>query len=133
MKKSGRLVNEFSWSFSRRGVFQECQKKYWYTYYGSWEGWPKTPYDQRPSIDPLASHLYMLKQIQTLVQFIGTTVHETLEEALKRRHIDSEELQKKALESFRTGLQDSLSGKWKPAPKKFLNLFEHYFDLPLPP
>ncbi|MBS0656279.1 MAG: PD-(D/E)XK nuclease family protein [Verrucomicrobia bacterium] len=127
-----RLINEFSWSFSRANTFTECQKKYWYTYYGSWEGWPKTPRDERPSIDPLAAKLYMLKQIQHLPMFIGSCVHTTIEEFLKKsRHtkkaISPELLIEAGEKLFDKGLVDSKKGVWKAAPKKHANLFEHYY------
>ena len=33
------LVNVFSWSRSRGGMFKECRRRYYYHYYGSWGGW----------------------------------------------------------------------------------------------
>jgi hypothetical protein len=30
---------EFSWSQSRRSTFRECPRKYFWTYYGSHNGW----------------------------------------------------------------------------------------------
>ena len=33
------LANEFSWSRSRDSTFQDCRRKYFYHYYGSWGGW----------------------------------------------------------------------------------------------
>ncbi len=133
-KKGSRLANEFSWSFSRHSTFTECQKKYWYTYYGSWEGWPKTPFDSRESIDPLASHLYALKQIQHLPMFIGSVVHETIEHFLKARQFSLqrerptfEELISFADAKFHKGLEDTKNEAWRKAPKKHANLFEYYF------
>ena len=35
----GDLANEFSWSRSRDATFQDCKRKYFYHYYGSWGGW----------------------------------------------------------------------------------------------
>lgn len=133
-KKGGRLANEFSWSFSRHNVFTECQKKYWYTYYGSWEGWPKTPYDSRTSIDPLASYLYALKQIQHLPMFVGSCVHEAIEHALKARQyqtpkqpITLTELIVFAETRFQAGLEQARHETWRQAPKKYSNLFEYYY------
>jgi hypothetical protein len=133
--KGGRLANEFSWSFSRHSTFSECQKKYWYTYYGSWEGWPKTPYDSRKSIDPLASYLYALKQMQQLPMFVGSCVHETIEHFLKARKLSSKkeplqlnELIEFAESKFQKGLHDSKTEAWRAAPKKHRNLFEHYYS-----
>jgi hypothetical protein len=134
---AGRLVNEFSWSFSRHSIFQECEKKYWYSYYGTWEGWPKTPYDSRPSIDPLASYLYTMKQIQALPAFVGSCVHAAIEHVLKkgfalkeRQKPALDELCSFALQKFQKGIEDTKSGAWKEAPKKFANLFEFYFCPP---
>jgi CRISPR/Cas system-associated exonuclease Cas4 (RecB family) len=122
-----RLKNDFSWSFSRANTFEECQKKYWYTYYGAWEGWPKTPYDSRPSIDPLASHLYMLKNMQSMPTFIGTVVHSTIEHFLKKRMaIEKDTLMHHAELAFEKGLVEAKEGTWKKSPKKHTNLFEFY-------
>lgn len=127
-----RLINEFSWSFSRANTFTECQKKYWYTYYGSWEGWPKTPWDKRPSIDPLAAYLYILKQIQHLPMFVGSCVHSTIEHFLKKSQAKKQPISVESLcqygeELFEKGLLDAKNGAWKIAPKKHANLFEYYY------
>ena len=132
MKK---LLNEFTWSFSRHGTFKECQKKYWYNYYGSWEGWPKTPFDTRKAIDPLASYLYMLKQMQSIPTFIGSAVHETIEHFLKqelgksqKKLFTADELIGHAHQRFDQGIDDAKSGRYKIAPKKHKNLIEYYFN-----
>ena len=38
MKK---FKNDFSWSFSRSRMYNECPKKYYLYYYGSNNGWDK--------------------------------------------------------------------------------------------
>lgn len=122
------LQNEFSWSFSRQNLFSDCQKRYWYTYYGSWEGWPKTPWDKRKTIDPLASYLYALKQMQTMPTFIGSTVHEAIEHFLKtKKPFTQDELVDYAKKAFHEGLEEAKSGKWRESPKKYANLFEYYY------
>lgn len=116
-----RLTNEFSWSFSRANTFSECQKRYWYIYYGSWEGWLKE--------NPLATYLYAMKQMQNLPTFVGSCVHETLEHFLKKKKpITLEPLLSHAKKSFQKGLEEAESGKWKLAPKKHKNLFEFYYQ-----
>ncbi len=128
------LLNEFSWSFSRANLYTDCQKRYWYTYYGSWEGWPKTPWDKRKEISPLASYLYALKQMQSMPTFIGSTVHETIEHFLKtKKPFTQEALLGHAKEAFYRGLEEAKSGKWKEAPKKHKNLFEIYYGAGLSP
>ena len=123
-----RLKNDFSWSFSRANTFEECQKRYWYTYYGAWEGWPKTPYDSRPGIDPLASHLYMLKNMQSIPTFVGTVVHNTIEQFLKKKvRFEKEALLRHGKNAFEKGLKEARDGSWRISPKKHTNLFELYY------
>lgn len=126
------LQNEFSWSFSRQNLFKECPKRYWYTYYGSWEGWPKTPWDKRKAIDPLAAYLYALKQMQYMATFVGSTVHEAIEHFLKtKKPFLLEALLDHAKIAFNRGLEESKAEKWRASPKKHKNLFEDYYKEPL--
>lgn len=118
-----RLVNEFSWSFSRANTYLECPKRYWYIYYGSWEGWLKE--------DPLATYLYAMKQMQNLPTFIGSIVHETIEHFLKtKKAFQLEPLLEDAKKCFKKGIEEAKSGQWKKAPKKHKNLFEFYYNQP---
>jgi hypothetical protein len=127
-----RLVNEFSWSFTRQSTFQECQKKYWYIYYGAWEGWPKTPYDSRKEIDPLAAYLYAMKQMQHLPMFVGSCVHKSIEQFLKEsepsKNLSSlDTLIQASRDLFYHGIEDAKNGTWRKSPKKHANLFEVYY------
>lgn len=127
---SKRLRNVCRWSSSREGCFDECKKKYWYSYYGSWEGWPKTPFDTREKISPLSEVLYRLKNMQPLCMFLGSTVHKVIEEALLEykdtQKIPSEEvLKEKTVCLFQKGLHDSKEGLWKTHPKKYAHILEH--------
>lgn len=123
-----RLTNDFSWSFSRANTFSECQKRYWYTYYGSWEGWPKTPYDKRLAIDPLASYLYGLKHMQNISTFVGSCVHNSIEHFLKtKKPIELSQLIDHSEKAFLTGIEEAKSGAWRASPKKHTNLFEYYY------
>ncbi len=133
--KRAPLKNEFRWSVSRQACFDECQKKYWYTYYGSWDGWPVNAFDPNRKVDPLAALLYRLKQIQSLPLFIGSVVHETIEEALKKHHKQlpsAEVLRLDARKRFLKGIEESKEKKWLDHPKKFSNLFEWYYNTNLP-
>jgi hypothetical protein len=135
MASRQRLINECRWSASREATFNECRKKYWYTYYGSWDGWPKTPFDTRTSIDPLAAHLYMLKNMQPACMFLGSCVHKVIEETLKecshtRRLPSIQQLDMRAAASLEKALNESKSQQWKTHPKHHCNLFEHYYGLP---
>jgi hypothetical protein len=132
VQQSKRLVNEFSWSFSRQGTFQECRKKYWYVYYGAWEGWPKNYRDARAFIDPLAAYLYTLKQMQTLPMFVGSVVHRSIEQFLKQHRLERpkealKEIINYAKKLFEEGLKEAQEKAWQLHPKKYTNLFEYYY------
>ena len=66
------LENNFSWSFSRHRTFHDCPRKYWFHYYGSWEGWS----DDAPAE---AQELYRLKNITGLHLLAGDVVHRAIE------------------------------------------------------
>ncbi len=134
-----RLQNSFNWSASRESTFLECQKKYWYTYYGSWDGWPIYYKDPRGNtLDPLAAHLYMLKNMQPIAIFIGSIVHSVIETVMKSIAGRSEkklpELSAILAEGelrFKKGIHESTQGAWKKHPKKHAHLLEHYYHFPL--
>ncbi len=133
-KTNQRLVNACRWSSSRESTFLECQKKYWYSYYGAWEGWPKTPFDTRESIDPLASYLYMLKNMQPACMFMGSMVHKVIEECLKsiqhtKKAPPLEDLLAQTSQRFDKGMEESLQHLWKKHPKHHTNIFEHFYGL----
>jgi hypothetical protein len=71
------LKNEFSWSTSRDSLFEECRRKYYYHYYGSWGGWSKRA-------DYVTRTLYVLKNLQSRRQWKGTTVHREIARVLKQ-------------------------------------------------
>ncbi len=131
MKKTAPLQNEFRWSVSRQSCYEECPKRYWYSYYGSWDGWPKNAFDPNRVIDPLAALLYRLKQIQTLPLYVGSIVHKSLETSLTNSHKNLpsvETLQAEAIQRFRKGIKEAQTHKWKDHPKKFTNLAEWYYE-----
>ena len=131
-----RLTNECRWSSSRESTFKECRKKYWYTYYGAWEGWPKNACDTRSTIDPLSSYLYMLKNMQPACMFMGSVVHKTIEWSLKTYQASKklpslEEAFAHVLGGCKKGFSDSSQKLWKKHPKYHVNLFEHYYHQPI--
>jgi hypothetical protein len=70
--------NEFSWSTSRDALFEECKRKYYYNYYGSWGGW------ERGKADDVTRTLYVLKQLKSRWQWKGTIVHNEIARILKQ-------------------------------------------------
>jgi hypothetical protein len=71
------LTNDFTWSKSRHERFHECQRAYWYTYYGSWGGW------EAPA-GTAARELYVLKKLSSRWQWAGSLVHDALKGMLSR-------------------------------------------------
>ena len=70
--------NNFSWSISRDSLFRECKRKYYYNYYGSWGGW------ERDKADKVTRTLYVLKNLQNIHMWKGSTVHWEIERILKQ-------------------------------------------------
>ena len=125
----GDLANEFSWSRSRDATFQDCRRKYFYHYYGSWGGWDaESPADIR--------RLYVLKQLASRQMWAGRIVHDAIEMAL---HIYREGREVPA-EPFIADVVERMRGEWRSsrdrryhATPKTLALFEHEYALDLKP
>ena len=73
----------FSWSVSRRSMFDSCRRNYWFNYYGYWNGWFADE-------DPLVQKLYMLKNRTNLWAWIGNSTHEAVARYLSEdRDVDA--------------------------------------------
>lgn len=119
-----KLENELTWSVSRDQLFRECQRAYYYQYYGSWGGWEIDAPEQ-------TRKLYVLKNMKTLVLWAGNIVHETIAEALNRyahknSPVKSAELQARARQKLRAGWTQSVTREWLETPKK-TNIHELYY------
>jgi hypothetical protein len=123
------LANEFSWSRSRDATFQECKRKYYYHYYGSWGGWEA---DAAPEV----RRLYVLKQLASRQMWAGRIVHDAIEMALHifgaGRDVPSEPFIADVVERMRTEWRGSREGRYRERPKT-LALFEHEYALDLKP
>jgi hypothetical protein len=122
------LTNEFSWSRSRDNAFQECRRKYYYHYYGSWGGWePDAPGDVR--------RLYVLKQLMSRQQWAGRVVHDAIELALHGlragRAVPVEPFIADVIERMRGEWRSSRAGRYRDSPKT-VALFEHEYRVELP-
>jgi len=67
--------NELSFSASRFGLLDACPKKYWYTYYGHWDGWGWDP-------DPATKRIYRLKNLDNIYSWAGNIVHDVIKRTL---------------------------------------------------
>ena len=98
MANKKQFKNEFSWSFSRHSTFKTCKRKYYYSYYGSWEGWNK-------DAEELNQKLYMLKNMTSLPMLAGSIVHDEVERTLKTlrygRNADQERAKENVIKNFK--------------------------------
>ena len=118
------LENNFSWSFSRHRTFHDCPRKYWFHYYGSWEGWS----DDAPAE---AQELYRLKNITGLHLLAGDVVHRAIEAALHAwkdgKEPDAAVIVQWCKEEMQRGFKESREERWRESPKRFTRLFEHHY------
>jgi len=123
----GDLANEFSWSRSRDGAFQECKRRYFYHYYGAWGGWDI-------ATDPAARALYVLKQLGTRQMWAGRLVHEAVERsllALRDGHALSEaSLIDDTVRQMREEWRGSRDHVYRESPRR-TGLFEHEYAVPV--
>ena len=123
----GDLANEFSWSRSRDATFQDCKRKYFYHYYGSWGGW---------EADAAADvrRLYILKQLASRQMWAGRVVHDAIEMALhifqEGRDVPVEPFIEDVVERMRGEWRGSRDGRYRERPKT-LALYEHEYAVDL--
>lgn len=121
------LTNDFSWSRSRDGCFEDCKRRYYYQYYGSWGGWAS---DASPDV----RRLYILKQLASRQMWAGRIVHDAIELALnvyrEGGEIPVEPFVRDAIERMRAEWRSSKSGHYREKPKTTA-LFEHEYHVDL--
>lgn len=118
---------EWSWSHSRRRMFEECPRLYFYQYYGAHNGWE----DESPEHVRLA---YRLKQLTNLQIEIGSAVHSAAAFALHGIRFGGERPGFEALlEKVRGHLnrvyKESHDRRaWEIRPNRRMMLHEFYYD-----
>jgi len=123
--------NKFSWSFSRDSLFRECKRKYFYNYYGSWEGWKKD------SADNTTRTLYVLKNLINRKIWKGDAVHKEISRTLKSyestgRFSNYENSVKRTTNIMRQEFRFSKNKSYWDTDRslrKVNALFEHEYDL----
>jgi len=122
------LKNEFSWSRSRAGMFDECARRYWFSYYGSWGGW-------KAGAPPRVREAYVLKQLQSRWMWVGDLVHSHVAKALVSARAGELMPESRAVEEglakMREDFRASRSGAYRERPKKVMGLFEHEYKVPV--
>ena len=123
------LTNDFSWSRSRDNTFQECKRRYYYHYYGSWGGW-------EAGVSAEVRRLYVLKQLASRQMWAGRIVHDAIEMALQifqhGRDVPVEPFIADVIERMRGEWRSSRDGRYRESPKT-LALFEHEYAVELKP
>lgn len=114
------LKNILNWSISRADTFTYCKKKYYLSYYESWNGWER-------STEPRKQLAYFLKKRQFIDMWIGDIVHRAIKFSIdniiqvdKKYIIDN--LQKRIEFDFNNSRNRT---KLNSKPKDFW-LYEHY-------
>jgi len=120
----GDFKNKFSWSWSRRGTFEQCKRKYWLNYYGYWDGWFRDS-------EPRKRSLYVQKKLTTKPMWLGNCVHDAAEWALvalgKGDFIDCDDMVDRVLMRANRDIQSSEGGHNFRDPKRNCGFQEHYY------
>jgi len=123
-----KFTNEFSWSKSRMDIFNECTRKYYLHYYGSWGGWENNAPDD-------VRRLYVLKQLKNRWMWAGEVVHDCLQRTLDDLHrgikpLPPEQILELTRKLMRSDFRSSREGLYRHNPKSCA-LFEHEYQLPV--
>jgi hypothetical protein len=126
------LTNDFSWSKSRHEKMSQCQRAYFFHYYGSWGGWEATaPKEVR--------QLYVLKKLHNRFTWAGAIVHSAIRDVLMAsrhgRSLDPEQVMGRVHGVMRQDYAFSRGrGYWRDRHRKeFSGLVEHEYDEPVSP
>ncbi|HXF06763.1 MAG TPA: PD-(D/E)XK nuclease family protein [Blastocatellia bacterium] len=124
------LKNEFSWSVSRHRAFETCRRLYFLHHYAHWGGWEY-------GADEQAKKCYLFTKMHTLDSWAGDIIHRTIAAALKRlwqgQSPNLDAMKQQAIKHLRDGWTQSKERLWEQNPKKFVNLFEHYYRIEISP
>ncbi|MBI2879291.1 MAG: PD-(D/E)XK nuclease family protein [Candidatus Rokubacteria bacterium] len=123
------LDNAFSWSRSRDHLFNDCRRKYFYHYYGSWGGWEADAPEE-------VRRLYVLKQLTSRQAWAGRLVHEGVEWVLRAlregRELPEAWLVEEFVQRMRREWRFSRDRRYREAPKGTA-LFEHEYGVEVAP
>jgi len=114
----------FMWSFSRAAVFNECRRRYWLHYYGSWGGWAHDG-------TPFAKTAYVLKNLKNRWMWAGERVHSAIEMVLKDwrkgRTVEFDQLKEQTVGRMRMDFRSSKNKAYVADPKRICGLTEHHY------
>ncbi len=124
-----KLKNTFKWSHTKRKNFEKCKRLYFLQHYAFWGGW-------EGEADSFTRLCYRLSKIQNLDMWGGHIVHDQIETILRDlrigRRSEFEVVRERTIDRLRTDWVKSRDRHWLKSPKWNLNLFEHYYEVPIP-
>lgn len=127
----GKIELTYAWSHSRMGLYRECAWKYYLNYFEAWEGWlMSAPQEKRRA--------YMLKNMTNMPMFVGSIVHDVIENVITTGKSTGEwktleATQKDVIQALRKGWKQSIEKRWQGSPKKNVNLAEHFYQEEIDP
>ncbi|MBS3788962.1 PD-(D/E)XK nuclease family protein [Candidatus Bipolaricaulota bacterium] len=117
--------NNFSWSNSRLSTFKSCKRKYYFQYYGFWDGWEDDASERVRTI-------YRLKKLNNRHTWKGTIIHEAIafliKSLLENEKLNRDEFKKAVVGKMRVQYKTSNSGDYKSDPKDNFGLLEHEYN-----
>lgn len=120
------FINKFSWSKSRDESLKTCEKKYYFNYYGYWNGWDRFA-------DERTKKIYYLKKINSKEIWIGQIIHEQIEKILQElkngKEISLEKSMLKLKNKLDSGFIQSQLKEYTKFSSKLNKLFEHEYKI----
>lgn len=115
---------EKSWSISKMKVIQNCLREYYYTYYGSHNGWLYEASEEQKIA-------WRLKKLTNITLMLGEKLHELIKEIIKSEsEANSEKIQLYIRNKLNIAVKNSIekfkTGEWDEYPKGEM-LQEYYY------
>jgi hypothetical protein len=106
----------------------KCLRKYYFQYYGYWNGW-------KSGIDPRVREIYVLKKLVSRPAWAGDQVHRAIRRVLNQirtgEPVDGfEQARDGLLQAMRKEFKESRQGLYRQNPKTFAGLFDHEYRIP---
>jgi CRISPR/Cas system-associated exonuclease Cas4 (RecB family) len=126
-----RKYPEKSWSISKMKVIEGCYREYYYTYYGSHNGWLKDSTNEQKIA-------WRLKKLTNIWMMFGDKLHQIISQNLREhnKNIDSDKLKEYIRNKLNLGVKQSIinyrTGQWDEYPKGEM-LQEYYYGAKLDP
>ena len=121
-----RKFPEKSWSISKMKVIEECYRSYFYTYYGSHNGWLKDSNEEQKVA-------WRLKKLTNIWLMFGDKLHITIKNIIdnKKYDIQKDMIKNNMRQVLNEGVKESATkatnGTWDEYPKGEM-LQEYYYD-----